>query len=735
MATLYRKIIISIFLVFFFAVSGFLYFLRIDNQTVVDSYDHVEKSYASLNLVNKVRGDYLNVLDFENNYLLNANNNTLSRHKKNINKLEESLKALEQKVSDSEQGTVVKLRNNSKKLVAITKRIEEKYSLSRNNNIPTTDLSLYIQSTFSADIDVLKKDFLASINVLLSAQKENLKNFLKKADQQQQEFLNIIFGGLIALFAILMSSTLFILSLTAKQRFTSESLEDAKNRLKIAIDATKDGIYDWDIQTGYVYYSKNFWQQVGYDPATQENTIDAFKAYLHHDDVDTVFSALNSYLARTRDDYDVVFRFKHKMGYYIWINSRGRALFNDNGDPIRMVGSHTDITISKAAEEQAESVKKSAQEANRAKSDFLAHMSHEIRTPLTAIIGIGEILSRRFSKAADNKNNKLVSTLLKSSHTLKDLVNDILDFSKIEAEEIKLSKEIITADEILEAVISIMSVKAHEKDIKINVNNTLERHFSFMGDLLRIKQILLNLVSNAIKFTPEGIVTLSLNYDDTQHTISFIVADTGMGIHGDDLDKVFSRFKQVDSADNRRIGGTGLGLPIARGLARLMGGDITVESTMGTGSTFTFTVPVNVVAKEPLIYNKSTQIKKLDKALKILICEDYEGNIVYLEGLLEELGCPTPDVALNGKEGLKKWLSADYDVILMDVQMPEKDGFETTKNIRAHEKEKALKATTIIGMTAHALVADEEKCINSGMDYYLPKPLEEERLIKLLNQL
>ena len=361
-------------------------------------------------------------------------------------------------------------------------------------------------------------------------------------------------------------------------------------------------------------------------------------------------------------------------------------------------------------------------------------MSHEIRTPLTAISGIAEILEKNQDNL-DDKQKKLVSTLTSSSTSLKELINDVLDFSKIESGEVELDEKDFVAEDLFEPIVSMMNIKAIEKGISLYIDYSALGKQTIVGDIKRIRQILINLIGNAIKFTEKGGVTVvaTVKNDHENHALCVDVKDTGIGIKEKDLKLIFERFKQADSTVARRFGGTGLGLPISKKLAHLMLGDITVKSIQDEGSTFSLVIPY--IAGEEEIEeeetNKSTLQKITDKItteiqdeVKALIVEDYEGNVVVIGYILEELGIAY-DIATNGQEALDLWQNNFYNLILMDVQMPIMDGFTATKKIRSIEKEKELDAIPIIGMTAHALVGDKEECVEAGMDSYLPKPIVE----------
>jgi CheY-like chemotaxis protein len=358
-------------------------------------------------------------------------------------------------------------------------------------------------------------------------------------------------------------------------------------------------------------------------------------------------------------------------------------------------------------------------------------MSHEIRTPMNAVIGLTSILS--MSQPLTVKQKELVSTLKISADSLLDLINDMLDIAKIEANLVVLEYIPFNLRYAAEEVMNIMSLKAAEKKLRFTMDDSGLHHRDFIGDPTRIKQIFMNLCSNAIKFTPTGEVSIILKssaqlsgIDD----VTIIIKDTGIGIAKDKMESIFGKFVQGDATIKRRYGGTGLGLTITKNLTEIMGGSIAVDSQIEKGTTFTVTLPLKrsiASSMQPPNSRQDNIAKASHGTMKALLVEDNQANILVATSFLEHFGFKY-DVALNGIDAVKKWESGSYFIILMDIQMPGQNGFEATRSIREHEKRLGKKRTPIIGMTAHVLAGDRDLCIECGMDDYISKPIDPEHL-------
>lgn len=373
-----------------------------------------------------------------------------------------------------------------------------------------------------------------------------------------------------------------------------------------------------------------------------------------------------------------------------------------------------------------------AEEASRAKSEFLANMSHEIRTPMNAIVGLTHIMNNMNVSAERQK--EFLKTLQVSAESLMELINDLLDIAKIENESVELEKMPFELQKLLDDVTNILSVKAREKKISLILNASSLSQKIFVGDPLRIKQVLMNLVGNAIKFTEYGTVSInvkSVAVSNTRDAILTIdIADTGVGIPADKHDSIFIKFSQADSSVTRKYGGTGLGLSITKQLVELMNGTITLKSEEEKGSVFTVMLKMPYTDSVGLLNANAENVLIPDsKSLQILLVEDYEPNILVAKSMLENLGYSCK-VARNGREALQILEEQEFNLVLMDVQMPVMDGYSTTRIIREKQARRELPRMSILGVTAHALTGDREKCLNAGMDDYLSKPFDSTELQK-----
>ena len=371
------------------------------------------------------------------------------------------------------------------------------------------------------------------------------------------------------------------------------------------------------------------------------------------------------------------------------------------------------------------------QAANIAKSEFLANMSHEIRTPMNAVVGLSNLLQTKDLPPA--KQQEFLRTLQLSSQHLLGLINDLLDITKLETREMKLEEGEFSLGQVLTEVVNIQQVRAKEKGILLLQQYDDRDDDRFLGDPMRMKQVLMNLLGNAIKFTHAGHVAVTASCSPSEkpgeYHCHIDITDTGIGIAPEHLGNIFNKFTQADTSITRKYGGTGLGLSICKTLVELMGGSISVQSTPGKGSRFSLELPMKRFAATPVEKPRpSAEVVELKPAVtgrpvQILLVEDYWANVLVATSILDNMEYRY-EVAENGIEAVRKFTSGKFDAVLMDVQMPDMDGIAATHAIRDLEQKEGRGHIPIIGMTAHALKGDRERCLAAGMDDYISKPFQ-----------
>lgn len=629
----------------------------------------------------------------------------------------------------------------------------------------------------------------------------------------------------------------------------AEELERKNHRYNLAVEGTDVGLWSWDIISNSNYWSPKFFQLLGYQDQEVESTFEAWQARLHPDDLAQVMDSLNRHFYYG-EKYLVECRMRAKCGEFRWFRVKGKAEFNDAGQPSFMIGSVEDIhnhrvlesayqfeqkkfenfvnlapigiainrmadgafeyvnkefgrftgydvselnsmdywqlTPEKYAEDEQEQLsmlssigrfgpyqkeyihrkghhypvllsgvritgldgedyiwsvvqdiseqqqvevqlreaKRVAESANVAKSQFLATMSHEIRTPMNGILGTLQLLQ---DAGLREPNGALVDNALMSANSLLDIINDILDFSKIEAKMLTLEQVHFSAREVLNSVVADVSHYASEKPVEVKASFVQPYHDIWVGDPTRIRQVMLNIASNAVKFTSKGKVTIVLSCDSGSG-LTVQISDTGIGMSEQGLASLFERFTQADSSTTRKFGGTGLGMTITQNLVSLMKGHIDVESELGKGTHFTVTLPLPRGEVSLLKRKRSPKTVPDLTGLKILIAEDNQINQVIIESIVAKTNASI-QIAQNGREALNQFECFKPDLVLMDIQMPEVDGLDACQQMR-----RMGASLPIIAITANVLLDDVKTYMDSGFDDHLGKPIVMEKLFLLLDK-
>ena len=438
----------------------------------------------------------------------------------------------------------------------------------------------------------------------------------------------------------------------------------------------------------------------------------------------------------------------HKNGSTYWLSLDVTPVNDEKGALTHFIAIESDITERKRVEAELKEAKKTAEAANQAKSEFLASMSHEIRTPMNAIIGMAELLAET---PLNNEQLRYVEVFRNAGENLLNIINDILDLSKIEAGHIDIESVEFNLEDLIKKTCEVTVMRAHNKGIEFACRILPDVPVYLTGDPVRLRQILINLTGNAIKFTEKGEVFLEVKKEDPDNGMQdstillFAIRDTGIGIPPDKLDRIFEKFTQADSSTTRKYGGTELGLPISKRLAELMGGSITVESEINKGSTFTVKVPVKVqkeavsgltamgraktVEREEIV--TAPHEDKEEKPLNILLVDDSEDNRLLILAYLKKYPYKI-DIAENGETALEQFKQKKYDLVLMDMQMPVMDGYRATSEIRKWEIQERLAHTPVIELTAYALREEVQKSIDAGCDAHTTKPIKKLTLLETI---
>ena len=576
----------------------------------------------------------------------------------------------------------------------------------------------------------------------------------------------------------------------ARVRIQLESgLRESRQRLELALAGADLGLWEWHLPTDLLTFDGHWQTILGHRPEQTLAAGETRRRLIHPADLPHLQKAISSHLNGESPGFEAEYRWRHAEGRWVWVLDRGRIVERaDDGTPLRMAGSNLDINRRKGAEEElrqrhreleesnrrlaatgerASRLAEEAEAANRAKSEFLANMSHEIRTPLNGIIAMSELLTST-AKGLEHEERRWTRIIRSSGETLLTLINDILDFSKIEAGHLELRCRDFELEEVAAKALDVAGPMARSKELTLGLKLDPRLARSYRGDRDRLGQILLNLLSNAVKFTDQGEVELRIDPGPSQpeaghagsgedslsgsnsgesapcpSRVIFTVRDTGIGINPERIERIFEAFTQEETTSTRRHAGTGLGLAIVRRLVDAMGGEIEVSSTPGRGSAFKVSLPLDkgqseaalssIMATGMVTGNRLLPPTPNPSGGRVLLAEDNLTNQQVVIAILGKGGWRV-DAVNNGRQALQAMRLVAYDLVLLDMRMPELDGLQTARAIRSGAGKVLNPKTPLISLTANAGEEDRQKCLAAGMNDYLAKPISAQALLNLVEK-
>ncbi|MFO0939960.1 MAG: CheR family methyltransferase [Pirellulales bacterium] len=517
-------------------------------------------------------------------------------------------------------------------------------------------------------------------------------------------------------------------------RSIESNLREQHQRLKQILTASKAGTWDWQFERNQIIWSDESYELFGQSNDGLPRSLEQCLESILEDDHPRLIQSIQQAIDSNRANWSCEFRIKQPE-VNRWLYSIGEIEYSAHGKAIRMAGINLDISAHKKLEQELTEARIEAEIAAKARGEFLANMSHEIRTPMTAILGHTEILAEQL---IEPDNLQSLEVIRRNGKHLLELINNILDLSKVDAGRLEVQLAEVSPTTILADVRSLMDVRANEKDIDLSFVFDSPVPVAIRIDELRLRQILINLIGNAIKFTDKGSVRVSISFSEELNQFTIRVEDTGIGMSKAQLEQIFDPFTQADGSNSRRFEGTGLGLAISHRLAKALGGEISVSSQLGVGSVFTvrFFCPDASQERTKPDLRLESSIERLEQSSRglaihgrILIVDDRRDIRLLAQHMVEKSGGQVL-TASNGQEALELLSSStcpQIDLVLMDMQMPVLDGYQTVQILRQRGFSKP-----IIALTANAMIEDREKCLAAGCDDYTTKPLDHKKLIELI---
>ncbi len=510
----------------------------------------------------------------------------------------------------------------------------------------------------------------------------------------------------------------FIQDITDRKQ-VEQQLEFHRKRLELVLEGTRLGMWDWNPQTNEVAFNERWAEMLGHDLAEIDQNLSSWESRVHPDDLDSCYADISAHVEGRVSFYENVHRMRHKDGRWVYILDRGKVVERDaEGRPLRFTGTHTDITPQKQAEFEARA-------AADAKSYFLANMSHELRGPLNGILGLNHLL---LTSVDDPEHRGYLEVIKECGESLLVIINDILDFSRIEAGKLQLAPEVFDLYEVIDGVEVLCRERVLSKRLALRRSVAPEVPQFVEADPNRLRQVLMNLLTNAIKFTERGEVGLSVRLREESAAgcvLEFCVSDTGVGISAADRELIFDRFAQAERGRTRGQGGTGLGLSISRLLVELFGGRLWVDSERGKGARFYFTLHTR--RAQPVESPAEPEVPSL-AGMEVLAAEDNPINQLVLTKTLGQLGARCTVVA-NGRLAVDAARGRRFDVVLLDLHMPELDGVETTRTLR---QEHGAGCPPVVGLSADAFADTRQACIEAGMVDFVTKPFNPGQLARVI---